>query len=70
MLSINFGGYMKSQKNNEFMGTSEAPERWGVSRECVARWCRQEIIVAEQDEKGKPWRIPSNTECPYKIINL
>ncbi len=61
---------MKSQKDNEFMGASEVAGRWGVSRECVARWCRQGVIVAEQDEKGKLWRIPIYTECPYKIINI
>ena len=60
---------MNKRKDNEFMGTSEAAERWGVSRECVARWCRQGVIVAEQDEKGKPWRIPVDTKCPCKIMN-
>ncbi len=49
------------------MGTSEAAEKWGCSRDGVSRLCRMgKISGAEQDGKGKPWRIPRNTQSPFR----
>ena len=51
----------------EYMGTKEAAERWGYSQSTISKWCREGLIsTAEQDEKGSPWRIPINEECPKK----
>lgn len=50
----------------KFMGTSEAAEQWGCSRDEVSRLCRAgKIKGVEQDGKGKPWRIPSSTNNPF-----
>ena len=49
-----------------YMGTSEASKKWGCSRDEVSRLCRDgKIKGAEQDEKGKPWRIPVDTANPF-----
>lgn len=49
----------------EYMGTKEASDKWGVSRNTISGWCRDgRILNAEQDAKGSPWRIPKDTECP------
>ena len=48
-----------------YIGTKMASEKWGVSQELVAKWCRERKIPgAEQDKKGSPWRIPDNAESP------
>nr|QGT50979.1 hypothetical protein Firmicute1046_0550 [uncultured Firmicutes bacterium] len=52
----------------EYMGTKEAAEKWGYTPSTITKWCRDGIIKdAEHDDKGSPWRIPINTECPRKI---
>lgn len=49
----------------KYMGTKEAAEKWGVTQDCIARWCRTgKIKDAEQDAKGSPWRIPINAIKP------
>lgn len=49
------------------MGTSEAAEKWGCSRDEVSKLCRMgKISGAEQDGKGKPWRIPVDTPNPFE----
>ena len=49
----------------EYMGTSEAAKRWGLKRDYVSKLCRKGLIEgAEQDGKGKPWRIPDNAKKP------
>lgn len=51
----------------EYMGTSEAAEKWRCSRDRVARMCREgKIKRAEQDGKGKPWRMPADTKNPFE----
>lgn len=50
----------------KYMGTSEAAEQWGCSRDQVSKLCREgKISGAEQDGPGKPWRIPTNTQNPF-----
>lgn len=50
----------------KYMGTSEAADKWGCSRDVVSRLCRDgKIKDAEQDKKGKPWRIPVDTPSPF-----
>lgn len=52
---------------NEFMGTSEAAEKWQMSQAYITKLCRDgKIKGAEQDAPGKPWRIPINAENPKK----
>ena len=53
-------------KRMEYMGTSEAEKKWGLSKAYISKLCREGIIPAEQDGQGKPWRIPVNTENPGK----
>lgn len=49
----------------KYMGTKEAAEKWEVTQDCIARWCRTgKIKDAEQDAKGSPWRIPINAIKP------
>jgi len=31
------------------MGTKEAAEKWGYSKNTIAKWCREGLIKAEQD---------------------
>ena len=51
----------------EFMGTKLASEKWGYKQSTISGWCRDGLIQgAEQDDKGRPWRIPVNAECPVK----
>lgn len=50
-----------------YMGTSEASKKWGIKSETIAKLCREgKIAGAEQDGKGRPWRIPINTSNPSK----
>lgn len=43
----------------EYVGTARAAELLGVKRDTVSGWCREGVFPgAEQDDKGKPWRIP------------
>lgn len=52
----------------EYMGTPAAAEKWSCKQSDVSKWRREGLIKgAEQDSKGRPWRIPINTECPRKI---
>ena len=49
-----------------YMGTSEAAEKWGRSQATISKACREgKIIGAEQDGPGKPWRIPADTPNPF-----
>ncbi len=48
------------------MGTSEAAKKWGCSQEEVSKLCRMgKIGGAEQDGKGRPWRIPRDVQSPF-----
>ncbi len=50
----------------KYMGTSEAAEQWGCSRDKISKACREHKIEgAEQDAPGKPWRIPADTPNPF-----
>lgn len=50
----------------KYMGTSEAAEKWNCKQDAVSRLCRKgRIEGAEQDGKGKPWRIPVDTPNPF-----
>jgi len=49
-----------------YMGTSEASDKWGVPQASVSRACREgKVDGAEQDAKGKPWRIPVDAPNPF-----
>lgn len=49
----------------EYVGTSVKAKEWHVSKTTVSRWCREDKISgAEQDGKGKPWRIPKDAVKP------
>lgn len=51
----------------EYMGTKTAAEKWGYTQATISNWCRQgKIDNAEQDSKGRAWRIPINAKCPKK----
>lgn len=51
---------------DEYMGTSKAAELWNCQRDYISKLCREgKIKGAEQDEKGKPWRIPVDTPNPF-----
>lgn len=50
----------------EYMGTSKAAELWKCKQATVSKLCREgKITGAEQDEKGKPWRIPVDAANPF-----
>lgn len=50
----------------KYMGTSEAAEKWGCKQATVSKLCREDKIKgAEQDGKGKPWRIPADAPNPF-----
>lgn len=52
--------------SSEYMGSSKAAELWGCSQSTVAKFCREgKIAGAEQDVKGRPWRIPVDTPNPF-----
>lgn len=56
------------RKMAEYMGTSKADEKWGCTQDKVSRLCRQgKVKGAEQDGKGKPWRIPEDAPNPLII---
>lgn len=49
------------------VGVSVFAEKYNVSEDTVRRWCREgKIPGAEQDGKGKPWRIPEDAVPPQK----
>lgn len=51
-----------------FMGTSEAAEKWGCSQAKISKLCREgKIKNAEQDGKGRPWRIPADAPKPKEL---
>ena len=57
--------------SDEYMGTSKAAELWNCQQDLISKLCREgKIKGAEQDGKGKPWRIPVNTPNPFKIVNV
>ena len=54
----------------EVLGVPAFAEKFGVSEDTVRRWCREgKIPGAEQDGKGRPWRIPDDAVPPTKFIN-
>lgn len=49
------------------MGVPEFAKRFGYKDATVQRWCRLgKIPGAEQDGKGKPWRIPEDAVPPQR----
>lgn len=50
----------------QMLGVPAFAEKWGVTPETVRKWCREGKIKAEQDGKGKPWRIPENETPPMR----
>lgn len=56
---------MSNKNEAGYMGTKEAAKLWGVNRNTISRWCRENRIPgAEQDAPGSPWRIPRDAKCP------
>lgn len=52
--------------DTNYMGTSEAARKWKCTQAAVSKKCREgKVIGAEQDGKGKPWRIPIDTPDPF-----
>lgn len=52
---------------SNYMGTSEASKKWGCRQDAVSKACRDgKIKDAEQDGKGKPWRIPIDAPNPFE----
>ena len=50
------------------MGTKDASILWGYKQSTISQWCREgKIVGAVQDEKGSPWHIPRNAQCPKPI---
>lgn len=50
-----------------FMGTAEAAEKWDLSREYVAKLCREgKIPGIKQDIHSGFWLIPVNAENPSR----
>lgn len=53
---------------SDTMGTKEASDLWGYSRETIRKWCQQgKIESADQDSVGSPWHIPKDAKCPRPI---
>ncbi len=53
---------------SDSVGTKEMAEIWGYSQATISRWCREGLIKgANQDEKGSPWHIPKDAECPKTL---
>lgn len=48
------------------IGVPAFAEKYGVNPDTVRRWCREGKISAEQDGKGKPWRIPDDAVPPTR----
>lgn len=47
------------------IGVPAFSEKFDVNPDTVRRWCREgKIPGAEQDGKGKPWRIPDDAVPP------
>ena len=46
------------------IGVPAFAEKWNVRPETVRIWCREGKIRAEQDGKGRPWRIPEDELPP------
>ena len=48
------------------VGVSAFAKKYGVSENTVRIWCQKGLIEAEQDGKGKPWRISEDAVPPTK----
>lgn len=47
------------------LGVPAFSEKYGVKPETVRKWCRDgKLPGAEQDGKGRPWRIPDDVGPP------
>lgn len=52
----------------QVIGVPMLAKKWGVSENTLRRWLHEGLIPgAEQDGKGRPWRIPEDAECPVRI---
>ena len=50
---------------DKYMGTAEAAEKWGLSREYVAKLCRDgKISGAVRDVHSGFWKIPIDAAYP------
>ena len=55
---------------NNYISTTEASKRWGISSTLVRELCQKNRIPgAIQYSKGSPWRIPCNIKYPKDIKN-
>lgn len=64
----NSGNHIKSN----YIGTSKAAEILGFNQNYISTLCRKKVFkTAEQDAKGKPWRILESEVYEYckKISN-
>lgn len=49
------------------IGVPVFAEKFKVHPDTVRKWCREgKIPGAEQDNKGKPWRIPEDAVPPMR----
>lgn len=54
-------------EENKMIGVPEFAKKYHLDDEKVRRWCRSgKLLGAEQDGKGKPWRIPIDAVPPQK----
>lgn len=60
---------MEQTKEIQFMGTTEAAEKWGYSQRQIQEWCRNEKIcfTIKAEKINNRWIIPKNAECPKPI---
>ena len=56
----------RNPKNAEFKTSKEMAEKWGISSETVAKYCRDNYIPGAIREKGT-WKIPVNTKNPARV---
>lgn len=54
---------------SDSIGTKEFAEKYGVTQQTVANWCRLgKIVGADHDAKGSPWHIPKDATPPESYM--
>ena len=67
VLSVNRKMTVKMMEDGKckYVGSKVKAEEWGISQATITKWCRDHLIDgAEQDDPGRPWRIPADAKCP------